>query len=196
MNETIKLTARQKEILNIISQGENITRNMISTKLPESLKASKSTVARDLKVLIDANLIESVGKGPATVYKPITKHPLLSYIDLNQYFSKEPDERIDAKKSFDDSVFELLPEIITQEEKEELSKIYRSFSDIEKRVDKTIFKKELERYMIELSWKSSKIEGNTYTLLETESLIKEGIEAKGKTKEEAIMILNHKEAFD
>lgn len=50
--------------------------------------------------------------------------------------------------------------------------------------------------MIELSWKSSKIEGNTYTLLETESLIKEQREAKGKTKKEAIMILNHKLAFD
>ncbi|MBI2600167.1 Fic family protein, partial [Candidatus Daviesbacteria bacterium] len=48
----------------------------------------------------------------------------------------------------------------------------------------------------ELSWKSSKIEGNTYTLLETESLIKEQEEARGKTKDEAIMILNHKSAFD
>jgi len=56
-------------------------------------------------------------------------------------------------------------------------------------------KKELERFTIELSWKSSRIEGNTYTLLDTEKLILENKEAVGKTKEETQMILNHKEAF-
>jgi Fic family protein len=45
-------------------------------------------------------------------------------------------------------------------------------------------------------WKSSKIEGNTYSLLETEKLLKEHETASGKTKEEASMLLNHKEALD
>ena len=49
---------------------------------------------------------------------------------------------------------------------------------------------------IELSWKSSKIEGNTYSLLETETLIKQSIEAEGHSKDEATMILNHKYAFE
>jgi len=47
-----------------------------------------------------------------------------------------------------------------------------------------------------LSWKSSQIEGNTYSLLETERLLKEKQTASGKTKEEAIMLLNHKYALD
>jgi len=59
----------------------------------------------------------------------------------------------------------------------------------------TLEDKELERFVIELSWKSSKIEGNTYTLLDTEKLIAKGIEAPGHDKSEAKMILNHKEAF-
>lgn len=58
------------------------------------------------------------------------------------------------------------------------------------------FKKELERLAIDLSWKSSQIEGNTYSLLETERLLKEKETAVEKTKEEAIMLLNHKEAID
>ena len=62
-------------------------------------------------------------------------------------------------------------------------------------VSKTIHKKELERFVIELSWKSSKIEGNTYTLLDTESLILRGKKAEGKSEEETKMILNHKNAF-
>jgi Fic family protein len=63
-------------------------------------------------------------------------------------------------------------------------------------LSQTIIKKEIERITIELAWKSSKIEGNTYSLLDTEALIKEHFEAKGHPKEEAIMILNHKRALD
>jgi Fic family protein len=58
------------------------------------------------------------------------------------------------------------------------------------------FNKELERLAIDLSWKSSQIEGNTYSLLETEKLLKEKETASGKTKEEAVMLLNHKDAID
>ena len=58
-----------------------------------------------------------------------------------------------------------------------------------------ILEKELERFIIELSWKSSRIEGNTYTLLDTERLLARGIEAPGHDRNEAVMILNHKEAF-
>jgi Fic family protein len=54
----------------------------------------------------------------------------------------------------------------------------------------------MERLAIDLSWKSSQIEGNTYTLLETERLLKYKHTASGKTKEEAVMLLNHKEAID
>jgi Fic family protein len=46
-----------------------------------------------------------------------------------------------------------------------------------------------------MSWKSSQIAGNTYTLLDTEFLIKAGIASSTNTKEETQMILNHKEVF-
>src|SRR5690606_611658 len=58
------------------------------------------------------------------------------------------------------------------------------------------YKREFERLAIDLSWKSSQIEGNTYSLLETERLLKEKETAAGKTKEETTMLLNHKEALD
>ena len=54
--------------------------------------------------------------------------------------------------------------------------------------------KELEYLTVELSWKSSALEGNTYTLLDTQLLLTEGIKAKGKTEFETQMILNHKDA--
>ena len=58
------------------------------------------------------------------------------------------------------------------------------------------YKNEFERLAIDLSWKSSQIEGNTYSLLETERLLKEKQTASGKTKDEAVMLLNHKKALD
>ncbi len=58
------------------------------------------------------------------------------------------------------------------------------------------YRKEMERLGVDLSWKSSQIEGNTHSLLETERLLKEKQEASGKSKEEAIMLLNHKDALD
>ncbi len=59
-------------------------------------------------------------------------------------------------------------------------------------ISATAYKREMERLAIHLSWKSSQIEGNTYSLLETGQLLKEKHTAAGKTKEEAIMLLNLK----
>ena len=54
----------------------------------------------------------------------------------------------------------------------------------------------LDRLLIDLSWSSSKLEGNTYTRLDTEKLIQEGREAEGKAAQDAQMILNHKRAIE
>ncbi len=53
-----------------------------------------------------------------------------------------------------------------------------------------------EQLLVDLSWASSRMEGNTYSLLETERLIHFGREAAGKDRKEVIMILNHKEAIN
>ncbi len=55
--------------------------------------------------------------------------------------------------------------------------------------------RDLEYLTVELSWKSSALEGNTYTLLDTQLLLVEGIKANGKTDFETQMILNHKDAI-
>jgi fido (protein-threonine AMPylation protein) len=52
------------------------------------------------------------------------------------------------------------------------------------------------RLLIDLSWNSSRLEGNTYSLLETERLLSAGQAAAGKDAFEAQMILNHKEAIE
>lgn len=53
-----------------------------------------------------------------------------------------------------------------------------------------------DRLLIDLSWNSSRLEGNTYSLLETERLLALGQAAQGKDAREAQMILNHKAAIE
>ena len=54
----------------------------------------------------------------------------------------------------------------------------------------------LNRLLIDLSWNSSRLEGNTYSLLDTQRLIEFGEQAEDKSAADAQMILNHKEAIE
>lgn len=60
----------------------------------------------------------------------------------------------------------------------------------------TYAKEIFQRLLIDLAWNSSRLEGNTYSLLETQRLLSLGEAAGDKTLEEAQMILNHKEAIE
>ena len=59
----------------------------------------------------------------------------------------------------------------------------------------TYIQKIYNRLLIDLSYNSSRLEGNTYSLADTEALVMRGVGAEGKLKEEQVMILNHKEAI-
>jgi len=108
----------------------------------------------------------------------------------------DPDKRY-GQKQFNFELFSEMPtSIMSDEELKNLSEATAKYNKKTKDISPTIQKKELERLVIELSWKSSKIEGNTYTLLDTEKLILENKRAEGHSKEEAQMILNHKDAFN
>lgn len=60
----------------------------------------------------------------------------------------------------------------------------------------TYARKIYQRLLIDLSWNSSRLEGNTYSLLETERLLATGEEAPGKNRIDTQMILNHKAAIE
>jgi Fic/DOC family len=60
----------------------------------------------------------------------------------------------------------------------------------------TYAKQILSRLLIDLAWNSSRLEGNTYSLLDTKRLIELGEEAEGRAHLDAQMILNHKDAIE
>lgn len=119
-------------------------------------------------------------------------------INIDAYFLKEIDER-KIKSTFNHRLItETLTNapIFTKSELLFLKNLQNQYTENIAQLAKAEYNKELERLAIDLSWKSSQIEGNTYSLLETERLLKEKETAVGKTKDEAIMLLHHKAALD
>ena len=84
---------------------------------------------------------------------------------------------------------------LSQEQQDHLH-MTGSTPDVKGQQSGTYAKKILSRLLIDLSWNSSRLEGNTYSILDTIRLIEEGIEAKGKSMLETQMILNHKSAIE
>ena len=157
-----------------------------------------STMKRLLSAAVKEGNVETVGRGPATKYKLTPQAHVTMPLDLATYFDKDIDER-EVQESFNfDLIRDVLPkvEIFTKEELEVLNAAQMEFEKNTEGMTDLEYRKEMERLGVDLSWKSSQIEGNTYSLLETERLLKDKQTASGKTKEEAVMLLNHKDALD
>lgn len=177
-----------------------ITHPMVSSReIEEGLQSiTIATIKRGITKLIADHLITVTGRGKATRYQISPTYELLRPIDVAEYFTKEIDDRI-IKKGFN---HDLMPEVLaksrvfTDEEHEKLQKLQSIYLEKSQQLTSYEYNKELERLAIDLSWKSSQIEGNTYSLLETERLLKEKETASGKPKDDATMLLNHKEAID
>lgn len=189
---------RQEIIIKIISKKRKIGISEIILELDKKFgkKVPKITVNRDIKKLILNNLIIREGKGPSVYYGLSLVFDLLKKIDPEAYFIKDLDNR-DVKERFNFEIFNYFSNFLFL--KNEISELDKLNNDYQKRIKKlspTILKKEFERLTIELSWKSSRIEGNTYSLIDTEILIKENKPGKNHTKEETQMILNHKKTLD
>lgn len=174
-----------------LSKREEITRGL--SKAP-----SDSTMKRLLAAAVKAGHVETVGRGPATRYRLTPQAHVTMPLNLDTYFDKDIDER-EVQEAFNfELIREILPnvELFTPEELSELQEAQDIFRNNINGMTDLEYRKEMERLGVDLSWKSSQIEGNTYSLLETERLLKDKQTASGKTKEEAIMLLNHKDALD
>ena len=195
-NFSFMLNIRDTEILNFVKQNALCSSKEIYLGI--SSKISYATVKRILSILIFENLITTKGKGKGTKYRISLAYELFIPIDIEKYYEQEIDER-KIKEIFN---FSLINEILSnvnlfnENELNKLTKLQKIYKSNKAQLTEFEYNKELERLAIDLSWKSSQIEGNTYSLLETERLLKEKETASGKTKEEAIMLLNHKEAID
>ncbi len=186
----------QKRMLAYIGGGSGVSSREVFDRVESGL--SYATAKRILQQLAEEKLVYTVGQGKGTKYHLDSNYQLVFPIDVEAYFSKEVEER-EIQRNFNFGLFDQLnvtESIFSKEEISYLNDLQDQHLKRVKRLSDFDYRKEMERLAIDLSWKSSQIEGNTYSLLETERLLKEKITAEGKTKDEAVMLLNHKEAID
>jgi fido (protein-threonine AMPylation protein) len=192
----IRINQKQQKILGLFLRHNHLSSSAVHDYLSqEGQDSSLVTIKREMSRMAASELLIASGRGRSRVYSASVLGRLFCNVDASAYGAIEPDKRY-GLEGFN---FDLLPsfpqDIFTSAE---LARLEEATNHYRKRVTDlpaAIAKKELERLMIEFAWKSSKIEGNTYTLLDTEKLILERKEAPGHDKKEARMILNHKDAF-
>lgn len=191
----IHLTNRQQQIVALINAQKQLSISQIKEQLQENI--SQPTLNRDLAKLVKNKFLIKIGKGRAITYAISDFYILFANVDIEAYFTKDLNNR-NALEYFNYDLFETLKKVetLTAKEKKALASLKKEYQENIESISPTLYKKELERLTIELSWKSAQIEGNTYSLLETEKLFLERESAKNKTKEEAIMLLNHKDALE
>lgn len=159
-----------------------------------------ATTKRLLTRLEKEHLIATDGKGKNTKYILNPGYALLHPVNLEDYYKQELDDR----EIIDRFKLGLMAEnsplartnLFNKAEKQQLEALQQKFKKNIAGITTTTYQKEFERLAIDLSWKSSQIEGNTYSLLETERLLKEKETAQGKPKDDATMLLNHKDAIE
>jgi Fic family protein len=184
-----------REILQFLHYHPLASREDI--RLGINFQGSDATLKRLIAAGIDAGDIAVDGRARATRYSLSSRAHLLMPLNLDTYFANDIDRR-QVQTGFNfDLITCQLPEVdlFSQEETEHLKALQTVFRSHIDNMSDNEYRKEMERLGIDLSWKSSQIEGNTYSLLETERLLRESKTADGKTKEEAVMLLNHKDAL-
>lgn len=189
------LNKKKQAIIDIVRANQPVNRSTIFNGV--KVKMGDSTIRR-LLLEMTPELIKTNGKGKARTYSISDGYELFVPIDMEAYYNLLPEDR-NAKQSFN---LGLIPKVLskaklfTKEEKEYLNALHKKYIKNITPLSNSEYKKELEILAIDLSWKSGEIEGSTYTLLETEILLKYKELAEGKKKEDAIMLLNHKDALD
>lgn len=186
---------RAKSIIGYIQEHPGTSSSEVILGL--SLDISQATIRRDLASLVADNILITRGQNRGTRYYISPGYAILSPVDVQQYFRKEVDQRV-INENYNFELLDILADtqLFTKPEHEKLSLLQRQFTTNISKLTPIQYRDDMEKLAIDLSWKSSQIEGNTYSLLETEYLLKEKAMAVGKSKDEATMLLNHKEALD
>jgi Fic family protein len=189
---------RDNRIIESVSDLGRCTSGEIAARLQTSETVSLATVKRAIASLLTRGLLIREGSGKGTRYGLSAACRLQRPIDIIDYYAKEQDERTIIETFNRELIPAILSEnhLFTQREEDHLAGLQNEFIQKTAELTSAAYNRELERLGIDLSWKSSQIEGNTYTLLETERLLREGRGVDGKSKEEATMLLNHKATLD
>jgi hypothetical protein len=198
----------QQELNHLRAVLEKYPKGALITEIEKeitTLPLERRTLQRRLSLLIDRQLVQKEGHGVSTRY---------SLLDHSTEEDESPIPLRDASKEAQNQIrkpVRLRPPIgyqrdflecyrpnvtfyLSDTDRKSLSEIGQTH--LVERASGTHAKNILSRLLIDLSWNSCRLEGNTYSLLETKRLIEFGELAEGKNALDAQMILNHKNAIE
>lgn len=176
-----------QDILNFIAANPGAGRDAIRKGVARDV--SETTVWRALKRLVDEGRLEVSGKGRATGYQIAGAAVVRAYL-LTPYNRRPP---VTYRLEFLDAYVPGKTWYLPEADRVRLLEAGRPQGG--EIPAGTYARRILEQLLVDLSWASSRMEGNTYDILQTERLIRFGEEVEGKDRKEALMILNHKEAI-
>ena len=174
-----------------------------------NLDIDRRTLQRRLETLVKDGRITRSGKTSDTSYRtgdaePPPRDPQLALLvpvskpgaKVQAYVRKPVQARkiVGYERSFLDGYRPNVTHYLTKAEKNHLLAV--GAPNVAAQAAGTYAKNVINRLLIDLSWNSSRLEGNTYSLLDTKRLVDFGQEAEGKDRREAQMILNHKAAIE
>jgi Fic family protein len=190
----MELTPRHIQIITYITTNQSSSSSAIAAAINGDY--SERTIQRDLRELVDAGFLNTTGSGPALTYAIAPSGTFFIPYNPTTYTELPPEQRPGAATLYQSTTWGCWPDnLFTPLQYQQFTNQTDSYQQRISQQSLDVQKKELERFVIELSWKSSRIEGNTYTLLDTELLLRDGIASAKNTPEETRMIVNHKEAF-
>lgn len=208
---------REEDLASIVDVVRQSPDGARRSDIAKALKdVPQRTLQYWLKNLVGEGRLAQEGKGPAAKYrlpspkkaepaavaeleaeeKTETRIPLSGASgEIRQYLKKPVGERrpVGYDRGFLESYRPNVSFYLSATDRGNLAKLGKP--NFEAQAAGTYAKQILNRLLIDLSWNSSRLEGNTYSLLDTKRLIESGVEAQGRDQLEAQMIINHKEAI-
>jgi len=194
-----KMSGSESVLFAVNNAPEGIAINDLLHKLGETI--SRRTLQRTLTDLITSGKISTLGQGRGVKYYPRSDRPNKENLapqawKIKQYVCQSINSRksVNYNRKFLDDYQPNITFYLPKKVRQKLHTIGNIFA-IERPAG-TYARQMLHQLLIDLSWNSSRLEGNTYSLLETERLLDFGERVEGKSLQDAQMLLNHKAAIE
>jgi len=183
MGEGLSRRTLQRRLADLIAQGR-----VTGGREQKSFRYRLAPITGTLEITLPSVLVEARGE----VYVPTSPEgaEIKAYVRQPVQGRRPVGYHIEFLEAYRPNATWYLPEKL----REQLHTLGRSPADLAPAG--TFARDILSRLLIDLSWASSRLEGNTYNRLDTERLIRFGEAAEGKDAIETQMILNHKGAIE